>query len=884
MSAPWRRDALFFVAYLVTALLGRATRFEGTALTLVWPAAGVGFLWMLSVWHQRSDRVRPLALLAVSTAVVNAATGAPPAMSVVFGVANTVQLAVAAEVHHRLRPADWRPRRPADLVLVAVAAAAGAAAATVVVPLSAALITGSPFWPTALQWIVRNVGSMVVIGTAGLVLADRGARPGVVPPPRLEQALCHVGLALTYVFVFSDGHGIPLGWSVLAFAAWSGTRMTTRNSAGLVLASAFAVVAFTLAGHGPFAGRDPLTEVLLAHAFVVVLTVVTFTLALGRDERAELVLRLATRTRELAESEEHYRLVADRAGDAIGRVARDGTVLWTSPSTPRVFGWSVEHLESSTRAEVVHPDDVPALDDAGEAVFTGASDVELVQFRVPQADGTIRWIETQISAVHDADGRVTEMVTLARDVTERVIMRQRIEEQGRDAELARAQLIEALDASPDGFTLFRLERDAEEEIRDALLETVNAVVLGLGQQERAALVGRDLRGILPQAVALGLWDACLETASTGAAQRLRLDMRETDWPAILDVLVVSVPGDRLLLTWRDVTEAVRREDLLSAAYDETAAVRAVLQTAIDAMVDGFVVHRVERDPSRPGHDGRGEIVAVRAVLANAAALTRTQLSTDEVADTELRDVLPDAASSGLWDALVATVTHGDPHTVRLHQVDEHGDWTGSVDVTVSLVADDQVVTVFRDATDEELTLRRMAEDRESYLHAAMHDPLTGLPNRLALRTRLRTSLTECTPGERVGVVFVDLDGFKQVNDDHGHAAGDLVLRAVAERLTGLLRPEDTAAHLSGDEFVLVLRDLREDWTGEEFLARARTRLAEPVVVRGDLGLAEVRPAASFGLVLADPQAGDVTAAVDDLVARADSLMYAQKRARRSLTG
>jgi diguanylate cyclase (GGDEF)-like protein/PAS domain S-box-containing protein len=96
-------------------------------------------------------------------------------------------------------------------------------------------------------------------------------------------------------------------------------------------------------------------------------------------------------------------------------------------------------------------------------------------------------------------------------------------------------------------------------------------------------------------------------------------------------------------------------------------------------------------------------------------------------------------------------------------------------------------------------------------HLAFHDALTGLPNRLLLADRLDRALVLAKrEGGRVAVCFLDLDRFKPVNDKHGHAAGDALLKAVAERLRACVRAHDTLARMGGDEFVLVLTHLQED--------------------------------------------------------------------------
>jgi len=107
---------------------------------------------------------------------------------------------------------------------------------------------------------------------------------------------------------------------------------------------------------------------------------------------------------------------------------------------------------------------------------------------------------------------------------------------------------------------------------------------------------------------------------------------------------------------------------------------------------------------------------------------------------------------------------------------------------------------------EDVTARRIAEERVQ--HLALHDSLTDLPNRLLLLDRISLALAHATRTRRgVGVLFLDLDGFKQVNDRHGHQAGDVVLTEVARRLKASVRLSDTVARLGGDEFVVVCPDM-----------------------------------------------------------------------------
>jgi diguanylate cyclase (GGDEF)-like protein len=156
---------------------------------------------------------------------------------------------------------------------------------------------------------------------------------------------------------------------------------------------------------------------------------------------------------------------------------------------------------------------------------------------------------------------------------------------------------------------------------------------------------------------------------------------------------------------------------------------------------------------------------------------------------------------------------------------------------------------------------------------ASTDPLTGLPNRSLVLDRLDVALAGAKRnGTYVGVLFVDLDDFKQVNDQYGHLVGDVVLRSVADRLHQLLRASDTVGRMGGDEFVAVSPFLRTPADLEVVTAKVRLSLAHVVVHDG----VSINVSGSVGSALF-PRDGDNTTA---LLAQADAALYADKRARR----
>ena len=163
-------------------------------------------------------------------------------------------------------------------------------------------------------------------------------------------------------------------------------------------------------------------------------------------------------------------------------------------------------------------------------------------------------------------------------------------------------------------------------------------------------------------------------------------------------------------------------------------------------------------------------------------------------------------------------------------------------------------------------MERLRRD-EHTRHQALHDPLTGLANRVLCRDRLTHALARARRGAAAaGVLFLDLDNFKEVNDEHGHARGDALLAALAERLRGAVRPADTVARIGGDEFVVVCEEI------DEFAARRLAdRLAEAVSAPLEVDGARHELAASIGIALGH---GDTEP--DALLEAADAAAYRAK--------
>lgn len=188
-----------------------------------------------------------------------------------------------------------------------------------------------------------------------------------------------------------------------------------------------------------------------------------------------------------------------------------------------------------------------------------------------------------------------------------------------------------------------------------------------------------------------------------------------------------------------------------------------------------------------------------------------------------------------------------------------------------LELDDERLALLEDLADHVREHLELHSQIRRLGHSATHDVLTGLPNRALLSDRLAHAMTRRTrhPGEPA-LALIDLDGFKGINDQLGHQAGDEVLVQVAARLLAAVREEDTVARFGGDEFVVLYEQLPEDGIDEVLCAlhqRLSRALDAPLIVRGDA----VSVAASIGFARSNP--GELGY---ELLGRADLMMYEQK--------
>ena len=585
---------------------------------------------------------------------------------------------------------------------------------------------------------------------------------------------------------------------------------------------------------------------------------VSETVAARRDLQRALQ-QVEAAQRELAARQAFTDALLETIDVGIVSCDADGTVLQRNRAARELLGLD-ETRALSSDAEVVPLVDV--LDVTGErlpperyplAQVLADEDTGDVTILLGPAGGPHREVLARGSRIRGADEQLAGAVVALTDVTELHRLATRLDRQAQ--QLLEAQSVGQIGSwdldpdtgewhlSPELCRIWGYERPVT---REQLLSRIHP---------------EDVRGTadhLQQVMATGgRGDTTfrIRHAATGEERFIRTTMKVE-----LDVAgrPVQVTG-----THQDVTAIVRAERKASEA---SARFQAILAATPDFI---FVIDLTTRAVLYAPPDKR------------IAGLTGQQL-VDLGPDALFDLVHPDDQAAVLAvNEAAAELPDGETLQVRHRLRTPEGQWLWfSRHITPfrrdpSTGRATQVLGVTRDITG-------LVEAEEKLHHAALHDALTGLPNRVLLAQRLEAALARSeTTGSDVELLFIDLDGFKRVNDVAGHAAGDQVLVLAATRMAAVLRPRDLLARVGGDEFVIVVEPRGRDEqdaagdalvSGVELAERISAALREPFVVDG----LEHVVTASIGMTSAGAGDGG-RATAETVLSEADLAMYRAKR-------
>ena len=267
-------------------------------------------------------------------------------------------------------------------------------------------------------------------------------------------------------------------------------------------------------------------------------------------------------------------------------------------------------------------------------------------------------------------------------------------------------------------------------------------------------------------------------------------------------------------------------------------------------------------------ESRGKFLQVNRALCELSGYAESEL-----ADLYFRDLIHKDNTEDVSRA-AERLFHGDlSFELEIRLITKTGGRVWAL-LHGSLIRDASGRALYGVAHVQDISSRRAAE--EQLEHLALHDALTGLPNRVLVSEHLARVLeVAARSGRQVGVLYLDLDNFKEVNDRFGHAAGDVILQTVAERLRDAVRPGDTPGRLGGDEFVVVCGGLPGPAEAMDIAERVEAAVAEPI----DVGDTVLSVTASTGISIG----GGTELYGDHLLRDADAAMYLAKQSGRGRT-
>lgn len=544
---------------------------------------------------------------------------------------------------------------------------------------------------------------------------------------------------------------------------------------------------------------------------------------------------------ELTDEVHRYRFLAENASEVLMMTSSSRMVTYASAAAQEVLGRTPAELVGVVVLDLVHPDDRALVEAAmTHAEWTG--DVSSVDVQVvrPAPDGS-RWVHFAARCVLSHTGEVQYHVSL-NDVSAR-----------RDAETAMA-------ASEQRF------RGLASQTRELVTMIDMKGVITYVSPSVHEVLGHDHLQVVGQCVTFYMDrdefdDLAHRILDQTTSEALRHRAVHADgsfrWLESLAQVLTGPNGDArsVLLSSRDITDRLDLEQRLDRE-------RGMLAAILDSVHAGVVA--VDRE---------GRILdanqAFCRLLGTPFATGRLML--DYVATHELLD--EHGVSVPVEDRPLEVALSGRSMVDRLFVVSgAHGRYEVVANATALVGEDGRIDGAV--LTYEDVTALRGAQ--EELRRLATLDPLTGLPNRRHLVEHLADAMRRYARApQRLAVLFLDLDGFKPVNDTMGHEIGDELLRQAASRIAAVARPGDLVARYGGDEFVVVAENVARRDDAETLARRIERVLALPF----DLAGAAVRIGCSVGVTLAI----DATSA-DELMARADQAMYERKKARKQDAG
>ena len=516
-----------------------------------------------------------------------------------------------------------------------------------------------------------------------------------------------------------------------------------------------------------------------------------------RDVEEEVTTRNA-----LAELDRRYRLVALNATDMVVMVDLAGVFTWVSPATRQVLGYHPAELIGTDGAHLIHPDDTAMVQDMRDRIAHGEEAISY-ELRLLNRAGDYVWLAATAGPVLDGDGNLVGRLITQRDIHEQVLTRQALaDSENRYRMLAQSATDLVWQLDPSGVLVWtsastdRLMGAKPDDL------TGNPAIDLVHPEDRPA------------------WSAWRrrhthhDDDSDAVEVRLRTAGSEYRWMSAQSRRISGGPNagpqggpGGAVIGFRDVQEQVEAREALDRS-------ERVLRLAMDFAPLGIAVVSLH-----------GLFLRVNLSVRELTGRDEAWMLGHGPADLFDADFMELELSAR--DRLLAGESEVEVQECQLLAADGSQVW---VEKSLALARDPHEMPLFFVVSYRDIARAHAAQ--QDLRFRAEHDTLTGLINRAELHERLRDLLTR-GGGGLVALLFVDVDRFKVINDSFGHAAGDHVLRTIAERIQSALGDADEAARLGGDEFVIVQPDVHDVGAAVAVAHRVRAAVAHPIHIGRD---------------------------------------------------
>lgn len=576
------------------------------------------------------------------------------------------------------------------------------------------------------------------------------------------------------------------------------------------------------------------------------------------------------------DSEARFQATFEHAAVGIAIVGVDGQWSRVNRRLCEFLGYSETELLRATFQQVTYPDDLDSDIDLLRKTLAGEIDRYSMQKRYVRRDGSVVWGELSVALQRDRDGKPAYFISVVDDIQARKEAEASLETLRQELEHRVQQRTQQLQQTNRMLSL-AIEQQRQSEASLAASEALLRAVLENAQD---AYICIDSSSVIQQ------WNRQAElTFGWSSAEAIGRRLYETIIPVqsreahCRGMERYLSTGEGTLFNRRVELEAMRRDGTLFPVEVRISPLPSEHGHLFCAFLHDIserkhIEEELQRNRNQLHTIANNLPVQIAYIdaeqkfrFANEAYRTAFGLAPEKIVGQTLLDTLGDAIYAKIEDP-VERVLSGQRDVFEVTLPSRNGETFWSVtyipDIREQGVAGFYVMA-------QDITSRKELE--LSLQRQATQDALTGLPNRRALLAGLARALKRADRSrEKVGVLFFDLDGFKSVNDRHGHDAGDHLLKQFAERLRACVRSTDIVARLAGDEFVVVLEGL-EDGRGES-AAVARQILEEaadmPIAFEGE----QLTYSASIGLCIYSP--GDARGP-EQLINAADHAMYTAKR-------